>query len=309
MKSFKARKGKLVGHHCSPTCKGNIDSGTRYVQELIKMKDTFIDPLLHPYSIPAAASTPNLDYDYYRAESPFESTEDLPPIAARFMSPTPSSQHPPRTSATSPRPAGAPANDGGSFTDEEEEIQDQPGQLYGDMRRPSTTDATRRDHPRSPYRIQATRSTGRASGTSVTIPFPSRSHTSLPPAPRHQPSISTTSLGRQSAYIERSERERDRDRDRKYSQGQTESPNNRGMLRKLRRSQTTADGVLGNALAPHQLPEDLRICLQAIDSDGVFAGHGRLAEALRKRYEEQFPLVRSLADVFVSNVSSPMSTS
>ncbi|KAF5330316.1 hypothetical protein D9619_005788 [Psilocybe cf. subviscida] len=280
-----------------------IQSEERYVQELIKMKDTFIDPLLHPYSLPAAASTPNLDYDYYRAESPFESTDDLPPIAARFMSPTPSSQHPPRTSTTSPRPVGGQAIDGESFTDEEDEIQDRPGRLYGDMRRPSTSDAARSDHPRSPYRMQATRSTGRASGTSVTVPFPSRSHTSLPPAPRQQPSASATSLGRQSAYIERSERERDRDRDRdrKYSQGQTESPNNKGMLRKLRRSQTNADGVLGNALAPHQLPEDLRICLEAIDSDGVFAGHGRLAEALRKRYEEQFPLVRSLADVFVSN--------
>jgi hypothetical protein len=28
-----------------------------------------------------------------------------------------------------------------------------------------------------------------------------------------------------------------------------------------------------------------------------------LSEALKKRYEDQFPLVRSLADVFVSNVS------
>ncbi|KAJ3499566.1 hypothetical protein NLJ89_g10089 [Agrocybe chaxingu] len=75
-----------------------ISSEDRYVQELVKMKDTFIDPLLHPYSMSAAsaASTPNLDYDYYRSESPLESTEDLPPIAARFMSPTPSMNPPAR---------------------------------------------------------------------------------------------------------------------------------------------------------------------------------------------------------------------
>ena len=30
----------------------------------------------------------------------------------------------------------------------------------------------------------------------------------------------------------------------------------------------------------------------------------RLSEGLKKRYDEQYPLVRSLADVFVSNVSA-----
>lgn len=270
----------------------------RYVQELVKMKDTFIDPLLHPYSVTSVsvASTPNLDYDYYRAESPFESTDDLPPIAARFMSPTPS-MNPPHTSpqiSSSPRPKDAPHIDGESVeTEDEEEATDRAGRLYDSSRRPGTSSTSRNEHPRSPYRLQATRSTGRASGTSV--PFPSRSHNSLPVAPRNAHSASTHSLGQSTAEQE------DRDRGRKYSQGQAESPN-KGMLRKLRRSQTNADGILGNAIAPHQLPEDLRVCLEVIDS-GVFDGHKRLSEALKKRYDDQFPLVRSLADVFVSNVS------
>jgi hypothetical protein len=74
------------------------------------------------------------------------------------------------------------------------------------------------------------------------------------------------------------------------------------MLRKFKKSQTSTDGIFGGTLAPHQLPEDLRICLEVVDS-GVFDGHKRLSEALKKRYDDQFPLVRSLADVFVSNVS------
>lgn len=265
----------------------------RYVQELVKMKDTFIDPLLHPYSMAnaSAASTPNLDYDYYRAESPLESTDDLPPIAARFMSPTPSMNPPP--SSTSPRPKDAPNIDSESLeTEEEEEANDQAGRLYDASRRPTTSGSTRNDHPRSPYRLAATRSTGRTSG--ISVPFPSRSHHSLPAAPRNAFSASAHSLGRQSVAVER-------ERERKYSHGQGDSPN-KGMLRKFRKSQTAADGILGNAIAPQQLPEDLRICLEVVDS-GVLDGHKRLSEALKKRYEDQFPLVRSLADVFVSNVS------
>lgn len=71
------------------------------------------------------------------------------------------------------------------------------------------------------------------------------------------------------------------------------------MLRKLKRGDTK-NAVLGDTVAPHQLPEDLRICLEVIDS-GVFDGHKRLSEALKKRYDEQYPLIRSLADVFVAN--------
>lgn len=76
------------------------------------------------------------------------------------------------------------------------------------------------------------------------------------------------------------------------------------MLRKFRKSQTKSDVLLNGAVAPHQLPEDLRVCLEVVES-GVLDGHMKLSDGLRKRYEEQYPLVRSLADVFVSNVSPP----
>lgn len=74
------------------------------------------------------------------------------------------------------------------------------------------------------------------------------------------------------------------------------------MLRKLRRSTTAPDMIIADSVAPHQLPEDLRKCLEVLE-DGIYNGHVSLSENLRKRYEEQYPLVRSLADVFVSNVS------
>ncbi|KAJ4501494.1 hypothetical protein C8R41DRAFT_18 [Lentinula lateritia] len=180
-----------------------IQSEERYVGELGKMREMFIDPLLHPYS--------ERGVGMQGGGSGSGEGESLPPIAARFMSPT-------------------PARGGDSSEDEDED------------------DNTWRTDPRSPYR-----------GVPI-IPFPSgaRSHQSLPPASKLLNGVSTQSLGE-------------------------------------RRRAQSISGV-----PPHLLPPDLRICLEVIDS-GVFEGHKRLAEALRKRYDDQYPLVRSLADVFVAN--------
>ena len=260
----------------------------RYVQELNKMKDTFIDPLLHPFATStnasALSSTPYLDYDSYRADSPTESGDHLPPIAARFMSPTPSSGPHPTSATSSVRNKDAPNIDGESMeTDDDYEVDDQLGRAISPM--------SKNGHSRSPYR--ATRTPVRGMG--VSVPFPSRSHQSLPPLSRNQMSASTHSLGRQSSAVDR-----DRERERKHSE---ESPaRGAGVLRKFKKSQPSPVTIFGNTLAPHQLPEDLRICLEVVDS-GVLDGHKRLSEALKKRYDDQFPLVRSLADVFVSNVS------
>lgn len=56
-----------------------------------------------------------------------------------------------------------------------------------------------------------------------------------------------------------------------------------------------------NSITPDvvQLPPPLRMVLQALDN-GIIEGHARLSETLKRRYEEQWPLVRSLADVFSS---------
>ncbi len=249
----------------------------RYVLELIKMKETFIDPLLHPFSVsvksPPASPAPQLDFDTIRSESPVESFDLLPPIAARFMSPTPT-----------PRAKDNNTIDGiESMESEDDEGDDQLGKAY---------ERKCADASLSPYRAHTPRG--------AAVPFPSRSHQSLPPPARgvNPRSASTSSLGRQSTIVEK-----DRDRERKYSQGHTETPpsHKSGVLRKFKKSQIVPDDVLSGGIAPHQLPEDLRICLEVIDG-GVLDGHKKLCEALRKRYEDQFPLVRSLADVFVVHV-------
>lgn len=52
-----------------------------------------------------------------------------------------------------------------------------------------------------------------------------------------------------------------------------------------------------------ELPEELEEVL-AVLSGGILEGHIKLAAALKKRYDNQYPLVRSLADVFTAHVSS-----
>jgi hypothetical protein len=250
------------------------------------MKETFIDPLLHPFSatpsLPLPSSpSPVIDYDYYRTDSPGgagESAEDLPPIAARFMSPTPS------LPASARRATETPNIDDSMTEDDDEE----PARPHSSKRSAASHEASKHTHPRSPYRSTA----ARASRTGTTVPFPSRSHHSLPPPARNQAAASTQSLGKQSTIVER---------ERKQSET---TPQKSGVLRKFRKSQATPASILGDsAIPPHQLPDDLRICLEVIDG-GVFDGHKRLSEALKRRYDDQYPLVRSLADVFVSNVSS-----
>lgn len=72
---------------------------------------------------------------------------------------------------------------------------------------------------------------------------------------------------------------------------------------RLAKRKALTEGLsLPASVSPNVLPEDLRKCLEVIDK-GILIGHLRLSEALQKRYDQQFPLVRSLADVFVANVS------
>ena len=73
------------------------------------------------------------------------------------------------------------------------------------------------------------------------------------------------------------------------------------MLPWAQKSFTPEPLARSGAVPPHQLPEHLRICLEVIEND-VLLGHIRLSEALKKRYDEQYPLVRSLADVFIPSV-------
>ncbi|KDQ60707.1 hypothetical protein JAAARDRAFT_123935 [Jaapia argillacea MUCL 33604] len=265
-----------------------VASEERYVTELIKMKETFIEPLLHPFSASPVSSPTLQDYDdYARVDSPQESIDHLP-IASRFLSPVSfRSDTPTAASAIAPRKDDTPNIDGESLeTDEDDEVDDRLGSGYPSSRQKPGGGASNLNHPRSPYGTSSAKS-----GTRGVVPFPSRSHHSLPPPPRaNQLNSSTHSLTRQSVAGEK-EKEAERKN--------ITSP--KGVLRKIKRSTPTPANIVTNgAVPPHQLPEDLRRCLEVIESS-VLDGHIKLSDGLRKRYDEQYPLVRSLADVFVSN--------
>jgi len=280
-----------------------VKPSCRYVAELIKMKETFVVPLLHPYATSPIASPTMLDYDdMSRLDTPAESLEHLP-IASRFLSPTGFRSDTPTAVDHAFRREDKEAlnMDSESLNSDFEDENDRLGKGFQESRRGGQGNlnlASKHNHPRSPYGTSRT-------GKNPSVPFPSRSHQSLPPPPRPSPNAaSTQSLGRQSfvgSSPTEKERERDRDRDRKST---STNPSARMVLRKSRKSLTKADVIPNGGVAPHQVPDDLRQCLEVIE-DSILSGHVKLSEGLRKRYDEQYPLVRSLADVFVANVRLP----
>ncbi|KAI0050935.1 Dbl homology domain-containing protein [Auriscalpium vulgare] len=265
-----------------------VASEERYVAELVKMKDTFLVPLLHPYATsPVLVASPTLDYDdYHRIDSPSESIEHLP-IASRFLSPTLFRSDTPTAIDTASRreDKDTPNMDSESMNSDDED-NDQMGKGYQDSRR---NGMGKHNHPRSPYGV-------RTNGKGTSLPFPTRSHHSLPPPPRMNPSASTHSLGRQSYVGPSTTTERNPERERKTMSTQSA----RGLLRKSKKSLTKGDYIPNGGVSPAQLPDDLRQCLDTIEKS-ILEGHLKLSDGLRKRYDDQYPLVRSLADVFVAN--------
>ncbi|KDQ18028.1 hypothetical protein BOTBODRAFT_171718 [Botryobasidium botryosum FD-172 SS1] len=261
-----------------------VASEERYVAELLKMKETFLEPLLHPYAATASPTQDQYD-DHYYGDLAMESSDNLP-IAARFLSPTPVQEAPSNSghsaSKTLVGTAGPPTihpSDGESYQEDERK---RMGKAFA----PSSN--SKAQQYKSPYGASFRTKKSESAGQ---LPFPSRSHQSLPPPPRAGMQASATSLARQSMVGEGANPPPSGDR------RMTATPASR-VLQKLHRKPTVA--VLGAGVAPHTLPEDLRLCLETLDRC-IIKGHLTLGEALRKRYEEQYPLVRSLADVFVAN--------
>jgi hypothetical protein len=298
------------------------------------MKESFIDPLLHPFAVnPLAAQS---DEDYYREDTPSQSVDHLP-IASRFLGPSSLRSATPgtpntitttqRTNATTPM-IPTPDQDSDSERDDYDEAGPNAGKLVGTSKAGKKTGfalsaAAKANHPRSPYGTQS-RASGATTATNANprlarmMPqLSSRSHHSLPPPPRGTGpagATSTTSLGRKAANEEK-EREREHrpatteptSHDRRVTSRHAHfapSPPPGRVLKKTRRGSEDQPKlvVFPGGVPPHVLPEDFRKCLEVIEN-GILIGHLKLSEALRKRYDEQYPLVRSLADVFVGNVS------
>ena len=88
---------------------------------------------------------------------------------------------------------------------------------------------------------------------------------------------------------------------RRGGQGNNLAPKHNHPRSPYRTGKNTSVPFPSRSLGPHQIPDDLRQCLEVIEYS-ILAGHVKLREGLRKRYDEQFPLVRSLEGVFVANV-------
>lgn len=296
-----------------------VASEERYVAELLKLKETFIDPLLHPF---ASASSSPPDAEYYSSSSPppppplpslstraeiispnfsqqQEESVDHLPIAARFLSPL-SFTGPTIQQQQSLRLASTPIIEGES--DEEDAA--------------AAAAAAKMNHPRSPYRQRPTPSNpnpNTALNTKIGTITHIRNQTVFYNIYIFLPCIGNSAKANahpavSSASIDDREKQ-DRFSPVPVTEDQRQSAASR-ISRKLKKTQPNNlkhdvdPSVLANsdAIPPHLLPPDLRRCLEVIEN-GIVNGHFLLSEALRKRYEEQYPLVRSLADVFVSHVS------
>jgi len=169
------------------------------------------------------------------------------------------------------------------FEDSEDDNRKAGTTPYGSRRRgKSTWDLALESDPREPLDSRTLRD------SFVSLFLPLRSLRS--PLRRNRNTVSTASLGRESS-LELSPTERDKDRCRMSTYTDPTAP---GMQQKSK--ETFANGCV----APRQLPDDLRLCLEGIEN--ILEDHLKLIEALRKRYNGQYPLVRSLADVFLHNV-------
>ncbi|WVQ93515.1 hypothetical protein IAU59_000589 [Kwoniella sp. CBS 9459] len=235
-----------------------VSSEERYVQDLVKLNDTFCRALLPP-----SATSPHLElFDpmstLTRAMSPLSATLSNNgsyvnlPIAAKYAtSPTPGSRPEVRYPSDSSSSTAPP------LTPNEDRI------ASGTMFPPSS--AARMNA----YNILTN---GRPSEASRKTSFSSLSgrHQSLPPS------------SRQSSGENR------------FSYGTINGHN------KLHKAQSRVSSGGSFSSKEFKLSEDLEKVLTVL-AGGILEGHLKLAAALKHRYEDQYPLVRSLADVFTAH--------
>ncbi|CDR99041.1 hypothetical protein [Sporisorium scitamineum] len=240
-----------------------VASEERYVTELEKAKEIYIDALLNPdhfdpaqlqsmASTPVTASpvddTASKDWAQsdpqseepsgVRSSAPGNSSGNLP-IAARFMSNVPVRKGV-STDAQQAASARSPYSMGISST--------------------SLKDNTASRSRRGNSRIDATFGLGLGLGTTATRDRSAAAYMNIPIAAQGKGKISKA--------------------------------------QKLRGLSRKANGDANPLQLSVPLPPSLREVLVAI-SDGLVEAHGLLSDTLKARYEEQWPLVRSLADVFM----------
>lgn len=237
----------------------------RYVAELLKMREMFIKPLLHPYVDSSSFILVERD-NMSQVETLVDSLEQLP-IASRFL----------------PSPAAGSDdsgdNNGNARTTSHTSHQEGQADLESVLER----------DPREPLDSRTPRN------SFVTIFLSRLSLKRSRTRPNHK-AASAASLSRRHS-VEPSSTLKDQDRDRMSTSTDPTIPETQ---QKCKETFAKADLTTYDSVSPHQLPDDLRLCLEGIE--GILGNHLKLVKVLRKRYNEQYPLVRSLADVFMDNV-------
>lgn len=236
-----------------------------YVAELLKIRDAFIIPLLHPYVNSSPFILVERD-NMSQVETLVDSPEQLP-IASRFL------------------PSPATGSDNSEDNNDNDRTTSHASHREGQAELESVLD---RD-PREPLDSWTPRN------SFVTI-FLSRLSLRRSRTRPNRNTTSNASLGRRHS-VEHSSTIKDPDRDRMSASTEPTIP---AVQQKCKETFTKADLTTYGGVSPHQLPDDLRLCLEGIE--GILADHLKLVKVLRKRYNEQYPLVRSLADVFMDNV-------
>lgn len=292
----------------------------RYVLDLIKMKETFIDMLIPP------------------------ETSDSPYVLSNSLLPTQSRQSDSSASLSSqrmdlPMPHGSRSVSRSSAYREDIDILPIAAQFTTNRSVPSVHDVffsgdrdpgnasgapqtTRNDPHGSPPRQRGeaqmgevdadatvrikrtyhlhTREQSEQKGDDVDATSPSDDQASPPTRRRPDRELNPTSLSYGSlSYRQPSAQSRGS----LYHSPPTSPPTGTSRLASSLRKRISSV-TSSSDLDHHQavLPEDLRIVLQVIGG-ALLKGHVALSDALRKRYDEQYPLVRSLADIFIEDVS------
>jgi hypothetical protein len=313
----------------------------RYVTELCRLKSTFVDALLppsndeppvipsfsSPLGSPRSDSVPSL-HSYmtnglHRSKSPSYSSTNSPPslagtnnedyenlpIAARFASPT--MMNPSMLGSARDFSGGSMASRqrGGSMDTTNTAISEQTqSDRAAALEAAEANDETIRVKPNGKY---SALSNGRPSDQDPQSLAPgkqnSKSHHSLPPPPKGLgnglSNMIHHSFSNKHSRFSLRPAGRDDEGEEPRSTA-TESSSRPNKLQKHRQRMPSASSALDSMdeSVPPEIPADLKIILETL-SQGVLDGHLNLATQLRKRYDDQYPLVRSLTDIFIANVS------
>jgi hypothetical protein len=250
----------------------------RYVAELVSLKELYIEPLVHPHRSPPPSQPNSPNFLSNVPDHPNESSgeSELPssvsidhlPIASRFINE--------RLELDSVHSSeSTPKTEQGLWTHGEGSTSTQRlPEIIGEPNAPRFDNHTASLNSTNQHRF--------------------RSHNSLPAQPRPETagridSEQTPSDSRSHPYANESQQIRH------YLKGRAVP-----VAKKLHRPR---GHMTSSSLLPPPIPEALKIVLEIIGND-MLKGHDALSIRLKDRYQEQYPLVRSLTDIWVDQVGS-----